>query len=257
MTNITIKNFKVTNLTSGKIQQTGRRKLNYLETILSSKTFINDLVERTAIPGTPGSITSGDLVNKAHMSTKYIEILNQYGTNGIDTIIIPAKIRFTKVTGTSSAQNMICYGWASSLDTAVTAITWNVLFANFNEQTQGDYIDIDLPDRTRFPKLFLALILINDAWRNKTIENVNLKICSVPGNLDYFCINPDNSKADVGDSHCVNIQGFSNIYGVQNRISVAFEDWYMDQTDNDYNDVVISIQDAYLDDDNVNDTSIS
>jgi hypothetical protein len=257
MTNITIKNFKVIDSTSGKIQQTGRRELNYLQTILSSKTFITDLVERTAIPGTPGLITGGDLVNKAHMGTKYIEILNEYGTTGIDKIIIPAKIRFTKVTGTSSAQNMICYGWASALNTPVTDITWNVLFANFNAQTQGDYIDIDLPDRTRYPKLFLALILINDAWSNKTIVNESLKICSVPGNLDYFCINPDKSKVDVGDSHCVNIQGFSSLYGVQNRISVAFEDWYMAQTDKDYNDVVISIQDAYLDDNNVNDTSIS
>lgn len=257
MTNITIKNFKVIDLISGKIQQTGRRKLNYLETILSSKTFINDLVERNAIPGTPASITGGDLVDKAHMSTKYIEILNEYGSNGIDKIIIPTRIRFTKVSGTSSAKNMLCYGWASSLNTAVTDITWNVLFANFNEQTQGDYIDIDLPDRTGYPELFLALILINDAWSNKTIVNESLKICSVPGTLDYFCINPDNSKVDIGDSHCVNIQGFNNIYGVQNRISVAFEDWYMEQTDNDYNDVVISIQDAFVDDNNVNEIIIS
>ena len=257
MTNITIKNFKVTNLVTGKIQQAGRRKLNYLETILSSKTFINDLVERSAIPGTPASITGGDLVDKAHMSTKYIQILNEYGNNTIDTIIIPTRIRFTKVSGTSSAKNMLCYGWTSSLDTATTAITWNVLFANFNEQSQGDYIDIDLPDRTEFPKLFLALILINDAWSNKTIVNESLKICSVPGTLDYFCINPDNSKVDVGDSHCVIIPGYSDIYGVKNRISIAFEDWYMTETDKDYNDVVISIQDAFVDDNNVNEIIIS
>lgn len=257
MTNITIKNFKVTNLVTGKIQQTGRRKLNYLETILSSKTFINDLVERSAIPGTPASITGGDLVDKAHMSTKYIQILNEYGNNTLDTIIIPTRIRFTKVSGTSSAKNMLCYGWTSSLDTAVTDITWNVLFANFNEQTQGDYIDIDLPDRTGYPELFLALILINDAWSNKTIVNESLKICSVPGTLDYFCINPDNSKVDEGDSHCVIIPGYSDIYGVKNRISIAFEDWYMTETDKDYNDVVISIQDAFVDDNNVNEIIIS
>jgi len=254
---ITIKNFKVLNTTSGKMQQTGRRKLTFLETILSSKTFLDDLIERFAIAGTPATISGGNLVGKAHMSTKYIEITRTNGNNGIDKIAVSTKLRITKVSGTSSAANMICYGWTNDPNILPTSIPWNVLFANFNQQTQGDYIDIDLPDSTFYPKLYLALILINDAWKSRTIEDAGQMICSVPGNLDYFCINPNYSNVDVGLSHCVNIQAYNEPNGLQNRICVAFEDWFMAKTDRDYNDVVLAIQDAFLDTDNINDSSIS
>lgn len=254
---ITIKNFKVDNTTSGKMPQTGRRTLTYLETILSSGTFLNDLVERQAIPGTPATISAGNLVGKAHMSTKYIQVIRENGYLGIDKVFCSTKLRITKISGTSSAANMICYAWSSDPNILPTALTWNVLFANFNQQTQGDYIDIDLPDSTFYPNLYLSLILINDAWKSRTIVDATQKICSVPGNLDYFCINPNYSKADVGQSHCVNIQAYNVFDGLQDRVCVAFEDWYMAQTDRDYNDVVLAIQDAFLDTNNVNDTSIS
>ena len=254
---ITIKNFKVLNTTSGKMQQSGRRTLSYLETILSSKTFLNDLVERFAIAGTPATISGGNLVGKAHMGERYIEIIRKNGERGVDKISVSTKLRITKISGTSSAANMICYGWTNDPNILPTSITWNVLFANFNQQTQGDYIDIEMPDRTSFPNLYLALILINDAWKSRTIVDASQNICSVPGTLDYFCINPNYSNVDVSLSHCVNIQAYNETNGLQNRICVAFEDWYMAQTDRDYNDVVLAIQDAFLDTDNVNDTTIS
>lgn len=257
MSGITIKNFKVLDTTTGKMQQSGRRKLSYLETILSSKTYLDNLVEKTAIPGTPSTISSGPFVGNAHMSTKYIQIIRQNGNLGIDNVIVSTLLRITKITGTSSAANMICYGWASSPSVLPTAITWNVLFADFNKQTQGDYVDIELPDSTFYPNLYLALILVNDAWKSRTVVDETLKICSVPGNLDYFCITPGYSNADVGQSHCMNIQGYNNPNGLQDRVGVAYEDWYIASTDRDYNDVVLTIQDAFLDSNNVNDSTIS
>jgi hypothetical protein len=254
---LTIKNFKVINTTTGKIQQSGRRQLSYLETVVSSKTFLDNLVEKQLIPGTPSTISSGGLVGNAHMSSKYIKIdRDTSNINQIDHLYIPTKLRVTKISGNSSAQNMICYGWSSSLSTVSTDITWNVLFSDFNSQDTGDYIDIDLPDQTYYPNLYLALILINDAWKSRTVVNETFKICSVPGNLDYFSIDPSKSNSDISSSHAIIIQANNSIYGIKNRICIAFEDWYMAQTDKDYNDVVIALQDVSYDNNNINDTSI-
>ena len=41
---LNIKNFKVINTTTGKILQSGRRQLSYLEIIISSKKFLDNLV---------------------------------------------------------------------------------------------------------------------------------------------------------------------------------------------------------------------
>lgn len=257
---LTIKNFKVqdTSLSSGNILQSGRRTTSYLDVILSSYTFRANLVERQAIPGTPTEISSGPFVGTAHLATSYIKIERNVGDTTQNAVVIPSSvIRLTKLAGTSSAKNMICYGWTSSASTAATSITWNVLFANANVQQVGDYLDISLPDQTYYPNLYLALILINDAWLQRTVVDETLKICSIPGNLDYFSLNPTYQNADVGQSHAIYISGYNSQIGVRSRICVAFEDWYMAQTDKDYNDVVLAIQDAYYDDNGVNDISIS
>ena len=255
---ITIKQFKVTDTLTGKVKQSGRRTSSYLETIVSMKTFSNNLAERNIVQGTPSTITKEGLSNNAHMSTKYIKIDRLNIDNNItDHLYVSTKLRITKISGQSSAQNMICYGWVSSLTTTSTNVTWNVLFANFNSHTDGDYIDVELPNSTHYPNLYLALILINDAWRNKTITNETLKICSIQSNLDYFSIDPDKSNADISDSHMIIIQASNSKYGLHNRICIAFEDWYMNKCDKDYNDVVISLQDAQLDQNNINDVSLS
>ena len=186
-----IKNFKVTNLITGNIQQSGRRELSYLETILSTKKFLDDLIEKSRIQGTPDNIIGGPFFGEAHMSTRYISITRENTNNILDAIYCPTKLRITKVSGTTSAQNTICYAWSNSLDTNSTELTWNVLFANCNEQENGDYIDIELPDYTLYPNLYLSIIIINDIWKNKTMINLsdNQFICSIPGNINNFSIN--------------------------------------------------------------------
>jgi hypothetical protein len=208
---LTIKNFKVTNLISGNIQQTGRRKLSHLETMLSTKKFLDDLIEKSRVQGTPDNITGGPFFGEAHMSTRYISIIREKTNNLLDALYCSTILRITKVSGTTSAQNTICYAWSNSLDTNSTELTWNVLFANCNEQVNGDYIDIELPDTTQYPNLYLSIIIINDVWKNKTIINENQNICSIPGNKDYFSINPQKSNADIGQSHFIIIQGYDKI----------------------------------------------
>ena len=254
---ITIKNFKVLDTTSGKMQQSGRKTSTQLTTITSQNKFISELVERQAIPGTPSTISSGPFVGSAHMASKYIKISREVGNNEIDAVFIPTIMRIIKLTGTSSAANMVCYAFANSLNQLPTALEWNVLFANFNQQEVGDYVDIPLPDSTFYPNLYLAIILINDAWVQRTIVDASQKICSVPNNLDYYCINPAYSNADVNESHSVNIQAYNSRIGYQNRICLAYEDWTMSETDRDYNDIVISIVNRDFDDNEINDTSIS
>ena len=253
---LTIKNFKVTNLISGNIQQSGRRTLSHLETMLSTKKFLDDLIEKSRIQGTPDNITGGPFFGEAHMSTRYIRISKEYGNNTLDSLFCSTKLRITKVSGTTSAQNTICYAWSNNLDTNSEDLIWNVLFANCNDQENGDYIDIELPDNTQYPNLYLSIIIINDIWKNKTIINENQKICSISGNKNYFSINPQKSNADIGQSHFIVIQGFNQNNSIQNRICLGIEDWYFGRTDNDYNDVVLSIQDAFLDNNNINETQI-
>ena len=255
---ITIKNFKVLDVTTGKMQQTGRRTISYLETIVSSKTFIDSLVEQDTIPGTPDTISGTSLVGKAHMSQKYIKIeRTSNNVNETDHLYISTKLRITKISGVSSAKNVLCYGWCNSLNTTSNNITWNVLFANFNSQTRGDYLDIDLPDSTLYPELYLSLILINKGWDNRTIVDSNFKICSLPGNLFYYSIDPSKSNKDQNQSHSIFIQASNSIYNLKNRICIAFEDWEFKFSDKDYNDVVISLQDAAYDENNTNDSTIN
>jgi hypothetical protein len=256
---LSIKNFKVLDTSTGKMAQNGRRSLGHLETMVASKTFLDNLQEKRLVYGTPKTIKKGNLVTTAHMSTQYIKINRgeQHGTNDNDVLNVMTRLRLTKLTGTSDATNMLCYAWANSLSTASTNLSWNVAFANFNEQTQGDYLDIDLPNNTSYPNLYLALLIINGAWDTKTIENQELKICSIPGNnLVYFSITPSQSSSDTNYSHCIVIKAYNSRIGLQNRVCLAFEDWHMNFSDRDYNDVVISLQDACLDDNNINDTSI-
>lgn len=256
---LSIKNFKVLDLDTGKIQQDGRRTLNHLETIVASKTFLDNLQERRLVYGTPKTIKKGNLVTKAHMSTQYIKINRgeQHRANSDDVLNVMTRLRLTKLTGTSAAKNMLCYAWTNSINTTSTNLIWNVAFANFNEQNQGDYLNIDLPENTNYPNLYLALMIINGAWDQKTIVNQEQKICSIPGNdLVYFSITPSQSISDTNYSHCIVIKAYSSHIGLQNRVCLAFEDWHMNFSDRDYNDVVISLQDAFLDDNNINDNSI-
>jgi hypothetical protein len=258
---LNIKNFKVLNTTNGLMPITGRN--TNMDNILSQINLKNNVTEGIAIPGTPSTISSGGLSTTAHMNSSFIKI-NRFGeleTN--DNINVFNKLRILYYFGDTSAQNTICYGWANNSNQDITTIEFNVLFANCNAQTEGDYVDIDLPDDTFYPNLYLVLVLFNDIWTNRIIENETNKICSIYSNQDYFCIHPDKSNTsdypgnDTNQSHCIVTRGFNSIEGKNVRVVVGFEDHYIDITDKDYNDVVLVITDPLNDELNVNDNILN
>lgn len=251
---LTIQQFKVTNTTTGHTSQSGRRTSTQLATVLATKSISDGLADQTQVPGTPDAITSGALQTTAHMSSTYIELTRTNGDNGPDKLLAMTKLRVTFVGGTSSADNMILYAFAPLATTTPVNLMWRVLIANCSQQTAGDYFDIELSEPGN---KYLTLLLINDAWSSRTIVNESLKLCSVPGNLTYYCLNQTYSSEDVGDAHAICMQGYSSTCGAQTRVCVAFEDWTMATTDKDYNDVVLSIQDVFLDDVMENDTIVT
>jgi|SaaInlStandDraft_5_1057022.scaffolds.fasta_scaffold00837_11 hypothetical protein len=264
----TIKNFKVLDTTTsgntaGIMLISGRKTTDELNNISSQYNLKNNLINLIPVSGTPSSINNSNFKNIAHMGSSYIKI----STNGMDNpsdenINIFHKIRIIFYFGSSSSQNMICYGWANKLTQTVTE--YNVLFANCNAQSYGDYVDIDLPDRTFYPKLYLVLILINNIWSSRIIEDIPTKTCSVDiSNWDYFNLNPSKSNTnnydgiDNNTSHTIIIKGKDQANNKNIRICIAFEDWYIDITDKDYYDVGLIITDAINDELNINDTNLS
>jgi hypothetical protein len=258
-----INNFKVLNLTSGLVEINGRKTLTDLDNIKSQINFKNNVTEGVAIPGTPSTISSGNLSTTAHMNSSFIKINKNLDIESNDNINIFNKLRFIYYFGDTTAQNTICYGWAYNPNQELNTINFNVLFANCLSQTNGDYIDVDLPDDIFYPNLYLVIILFNDIWTNRIIEDTNNKICSIYPNQDFFCINPNKSDTsnypgnDNNTSHAVVTKGFNNIDGINVRMVIGFEDHYIDITDKDYNDVVLVITDPINDDLNVNDNVLN
>ncbi len=261
-----IKPFTVLNTTTGQVTISGRKTSSQINNIKSYKALIDDTVERQTIAGTPTTINSSELLyGISHMSTSFIKCVYDNMTNTtVDCIFVPDRIvRITYIGGTTSASNSLIYGFASSNNVLITSITFNVLIAKNTSQTIGDYWDIALPDSTFYPNLYIVIIMLNSAWDSRLIISGNT--CSITNiGAPNYCINPSKSNYDVNESHFINIQCVNAIYGVPNRLSIAMEDWifnmvppYTDVADRDYNDFIISIGSAMLDDSYVNDTTIS
>jgi hypothetical protein len=256
---LTVKQFNVIDTSTGKVAISGRYTNAQINTIKSQYLLTNDTVERTTIAGTPDTINSSELLyGISHMSTSYIQIVRSFGTNvSNDCIFVPdGTIRISYIGGTTSASNSILYGFSPSTSTSLSSITFNVLVAKNTSQTIGDYWDIPIPDDTNYPNLYLVLVLVNSGWDSRTIVSGNT--CSIPTtNIPNFCIDPSKSIYDENKSHFIILQCKNSVYGIPNRISIAIEDWLFGQTDNDYNDFLISISSACLGDAMVNDTSTS
>ena len=115
--------------------------------------------------------------------------------------------------------------------------------------------DINLPDQTLIPTVYLAIILLNGAWNSRTIVSGNT--CNIINTLPNFCIDPSKSVSDTGTSHFIHSQGWCSHYGIMARVVIVAEDWYTTNTDNDYNDVLLSVSSRYISDLQINDTSTS
>ena len=255
---ITINQFNVIDTTSGLVDITGRYDSSQINNMFIYNTFTIGINNKIQVPGTPTTISSTSLLyNKSHLSTNFIHILKNteyYNNNtNIDSVYVPDNIlRIVYLGGQTSATNTVIYGFAPSSSTLITNINWNVLMAVNKVHTIGDYWDIELPDSTFYPDLYLSIIVLNGAWKIRNIINNN--ICSVNYSLPSFCINPSVSTSDSGLSHFIVLQGYNSNANLLTRLLISVEDWYSSSTDNDYNDIIFSISGKHYDNINVNET---
>ena len=253
-----IKNFTVLNTTTGVMPITGRYTSSQINNILSHTTLINGVTEQQTVPGMPTTISSSSsMYNKAHICTGYIKLIDSYlkNTSG-DAIFVPDGIlRICYLGGTTSAKNSVIYGFAPATSTAIANITWDVLIAVNTTQTLGDYWDIILPDRTFYPNLYLAIIVLNDSWSSRTI--VSGTTCNITNTTPNFCIDSSKSVTDTNTAHFINLQGYNSNYGVLTRLVIGIEDWYSSLTDNDFNDILLAVSSKFYSELQINDTSSS
>lgn len=250
---LNINRFKVLNTTNGLMLQNGRN--SNLNVIASQNIVINNLTNGTNVPGSPYTISSGDMFNIGHIGLTYIKIINNNVIRLTENCIyVPDNyIRVIYLGGITDSTNSLLYGFANSQ--TQQNISLNVLIANTNSQTIGDYFDIELPDRTYFPNLYVVLYVLNGAWNNRTIINDN--VCSITStNCLSYCINPQYSLNDVTLSHFIFVNGTNNILGIPTRLSIGVEDQLISEV-NDYSQLKLSISSKYIDESYVNDTFIS
>lgn len=209
--------FNVTNTTSGNMQQTGRKTNSELTNIVSQSRIITDLVSGTTVPGTPVTITSGPLYGIGQMGFQYIELIKSFEKNtSLNSLFVPDNIiRITFLGGTTSSTDSIIYAFANSTSQTFASLTFNMAMANTNSQVTGDFFDIQLPDPTAYPSIYLVLAIINGAWTTRIIVSGNQ--CSIQigaiGTATY-CINPNQSLEDVGLAHFILVNGYNSTLGI-------------------------------------------
>lgn len=254
---MSVKNFIVLNTTSGQMSTSGRYTNSQVTNILTQALVINDLITGTNVPGTPTAITGGSLYGKGHMNSTYIKIVTDYSINPTyDSVFIADEfIRFVYLGGSTSSSDTLLYSFATSTTTSSSGLTFNVVFAKSTSQTVGDYFDIQLPDTTAYPILYLVLVVLNGAWDTRTIVSGNT--CSINysgGSILNYNITPSESISDVGKSHYILVSGTNTVYGYVGRISFGVEDALISGT-NDYAELKFSISDRMISDVQTNDTN--
>jgi hypothetical protein len=245
--------FNVTNTTTGNIQQSGRKTNSELTNIVSQSRIITDLVSGNTVPGTPSQITSGPLYRIGQMGFQYIELIKSFQKNtSLNSLFVPDNIlRLTFLGGTTSSTDSIIYAFANSTSQTFAGLTFNMAMANTNSQVTGDYFDIELPNPTEYPNIYLVLALINGAWTTRTIVSGNQ--CSIQigaiGTSTY-CINPTQSLQDNGLAH------FILVNGINSNIAIGIEDEPIASSNRDYANVKIAISGRSINDNLTNDTEL-
>lgn len=256
MSGLNIKNFSTLSTTTGKIQISGQT--NDLTQITSQNEIINNISDGVTIPGTPSSITGGPLLNIGYMGNTPIRIIkdNIINTNESIVYIPDGIIRITFLGGSTSNALSLLYGFTNSIFDV--DIEYNVVIANSNSQTVGDYFDIFIPDISAYPTLYIVFYVLNGAWDTRTIVSGN--ICSIDtyNSLNY-CIDPSQSLSDPGNSHFIFVNGVNTHYGITPRISVSVDDELMATSNKDYNNLKFSVSSRFLNESEINDnyTTIS
>jgi len=251
--------FNVTNITTGNMQQTGRKTGSQLTNIVSQSRIITDLVSGTTVPGTPYEITGGPLYGIGQMGFQYIELVRTFQKNyQLNSLFIPDDfVRLTFLGGTTSSTDAIIYAFANSTSQTFGSLTFNMAIANTNSQINGDYFDLQLPDPTAYPNIYLVLALINGAWTTRTIVSGNqcrIQIGAV-GTATY-CINPSQSLQDVGLKHFILVNGYNSVYGINSNIAIGIEDDPIATSNRDYANVKIAVSSRMINDSLTNDSEL-
>ena len=251
--------FNVTNITTGNMQQSGRKTNNQLLTILTQSRIITDLVSGTTVPGTPYQVTGGPLYGIGQMGFQYIQIVKTFQKNAqLNSLYIPDNImRLTFLGGNTISADSIIYAFANSTSQTFAELTFYMAIANTNSQIAGDYFDIELPEPTTYPNIYLVLALINGAWTDRTIISGNRCRIEIGANdTSTYCINPEQSLQDVGLKHFILVSGISDIFGVYANIAIGIEDESIASSNLDYANVKLAISSRSMNASFTNDTSL-
>lgn len=249
---INIQNFKVIN-SNGKMNISGRKTTQQINNIKSHKQYLNNITEGLAIEGMPNSIERTGLKNNSHLGKNIKIIRERYSTEN-NTIYIPDRLRISYIGGITSGNNSILYSWSNKENINYTDLRWTVLFADCNAQEIGDYWDINLPDTTSYPNLYLNIIMLLNSWSQNKINisgniynfNSSIKKKIYHNNYIYSTINKNKC-------HSINLQGTNTYDNINNKIIIAWEDWPLPKSDLDYNDIILSISSVFFDENNMND----
>ena len=249
--------FNVTNTTTGNMQQSGRKTNSELTNIVSQSTIITDLVSGTTVPGTPVEITGGPLYGIGQMGFQYIQLIKAFQKNtSLNSLFVPDNIiRITFLGGTTSSTDSVIYAFANSTSQTFSNLTFNMAMANTNSQVTGDFFDIELPDPTSYPNIYLVLALINGAWTTRTIVSGNrcrIEIGAV--GTSTYCINPTQSLQDVGLKHFILVCGYNSTLGIHSNIAIGIEDDPIASSNRDYANVKIAVSSRMVNDSLTNDT---
>ena len=254
--------FTVTNTTTGNMQQSGRKTNSELTNIVSQSRIITGLVSGTTVPGTPVTITGGPLYEVGQMGFQYIELIKNFQKNtSLNSLFVPDNIiRITFLGGTTSSTtttDSIIYAFANSTSQTFADLTFNMAMANTNSQVTGDFFDIQMPDSTSYPNIYLVLALINGAWTTRTIVSGNqcrIEIGAV-GTATY-CINPTQSLQDVGLKHFILVSGYNSTLGIHSNIAIGIEDDPIASSNRDYSNVKIAVSSRMTNDSLTNDSEL-
>jgi hypothetical protein len=251
--------FNVTNTTTGNMQQSGRKTNSELTNIVSQSRIITDLVSGTAVPGTPYEITGGPLYGVGQMGFQYIQLIKNFQKNlQVNSIFVPDNIiRLTFLGGTTSSTDSIIYAFANSTSQTFASLIFNMAIANTNSQVTGDFFDIELPDPTSYPNIYLVLALINGGWTTRTIVSGNQ--CSIQigaVGTSTYCINPTQSLQDVGLKHFILVCGYNSTLGLNSNIAIGIEDDPIATSNQDYSNVKLAISSKMINDSLINDTQL-
>lgn len=240
---LNIRNFVVSDTSTGRIAQSGRESIQYL----TQSTLSADLSQNNPVVNkTLQTITDASLDQHAHFSRSYIKVIREYtqDISGADEVYIPDGImRITFLSANATYNSSLIYAFSPYPNKAISELEWNVAIANTNAQIAGDYFDIQLPDLTYYPSLYVCFVIVKDAWILRNIVDIDYKICSISTvSRFHYCVHPQKCAYDRNKSHFVMSNGLDTTTGIKTRIAFGVEDdrhgFYCSC---DYNDVIFSL----------------